>query len=118
MADELTVSGNVAFTKNNSSISFGKTGLTLDVSGSKYNLARHAVGTSEEALLKGEVGTIGMIAIYNHDATNYVEYRPATTVAGLKIGPGEFQIFRANTASPMLVANTAECAVEYLVVEA
>lgn len=118
MADELTISGNVGFVKNGKSVSFGKTGLTIDVAGKEHSLASHNVGTSEEALLKGAVGTIGMIAIYNSDPTNYVEYRPATTVPAIKILAGEFQMFRANTSAPMLIANTAACDVEYLVIEA
>jgi hypothetical protein len=119
MADELTVSGNVTFIKGSTSVSFGKTGLTFDVSGTKHVHVLHTVGTSEEALLKGDVATPGLLAIYNRDATNYATYRPASAGADtVKILPGEPAIFRCATTSPYLVANTAPVDLEYLLIEA
>jgi len=119
MADELTVSGSVTFIKGATSVGFAKTGLTLDVSGTKHAHVLHTVGTSEEPLLKGDVGTPGMLAIYNRDATNYAAFRPASGgVDTVKILPGELALFRCATAAPYLVANTAPVDLEYLLIEA
>ena len=119
MSDELTVSGNVTFIKGSTSVSFGKTGLTFDVSGTKHAHVLHTVGTSEEALLKGDVDTPGLLAIYNRDATNYAMYRPALAGADtVKILPGELAIFRCATTSPYLIANTLPVDLEYLLIEA
>lgn len=119
MADELTVSGNVTFIKGSTSVSFGKTGLTFDVTGTKHAHVLHTVGTSEEALLKGDVGTPGLLAIYNRDATNYATFRPASGgVDTVKILPGELAIFRCATSAPYLLANTGAVDLEYLLIEA
>jgi hypothetical protein len=119
MADELTVSGNVTFIKGSTSVSFGKTGLTFDVSGTRHVHVLHTVGTDEEALLKGDLATPGLLAIYNRDGANYALFRPATGgVDTVKILPGELAIFRCATSSPYLIANTAPVDLEYLLIEA
>jgi hypothetical protein len=108
----------VKFVKGSTIAEFGKTGLTFDVAGTKHVHVLHTVGTSEEALLKGDVGTPGMLAIFNRDDTNFVTYRPASGGTGtIKILPGEFQIFRPATSAPYLIADTDPVDVEYLLIE-
>lgn len=117
MANEITVSANLAFSKNGTRVSFGKTGLQFDVSGDDYLHQTQVIGTSEEALALGDV-TPGMILIFNTDTTNYVSVRSGTGAANLiKIPAGEFCLFRLEASAPYLIANTASVRIEYLLIE-
>ena len=119
MSDELTVSGSVTFIKGSTNVSFGKTGLTFDVSGTRHAHVLHTVGTSAEALLKGDVDTPGLLAIFNRDATNYATFRPTAAGADTdKILPRELAIVRCATPSPYLIADTDSVDLEYLLIEA
>lgn len=121
MADELTLTASFAYSKSSTSLSLVVNGLQVDVSGTAALHARQTVGTSEEALNLGDVTAVGYLIVVNRDDTNFVEIRPGTGVADLiKIGAGEVALFRlATTATaPYVIADTASCQIEYILLSA
>lgn len=60
-------------------------------------------GGTAEALVKGEIATIGVLAIKNEDATNNVTLYAAATIAGAAIiavlAPGEVNLISPNAAN-------------------
>jgi hypothetical protein len=117
MANELTLSGSIKFAKSNVEDGMAKGGLQVDVTGSKCTHMVQAIGTSEEAIDIGDIGTSGYMFVVNRDTTNYVSIRPGTGTANcIKLKAGEFALFRIETA-PWAIANTAACNIEFLIVE-
>lgn len=118
MANELTVSCSLTFTKSGNGDSKAYSGISIDVSGSKTTKIRQTIGTSEEALDIGDIGTCGFIIGKNLDATNYIEIRPGSGETDLvKVGPGEPFMFRLAMSGPYAIADTASCDIEFLIVE-
>jgi len=118
MADELTITASLALVKNNISATKSVSAITVDVAGTGYQKGVQNIGTSEEAIAVGGVGTNGYIMITNLDATNYVKVRPATGVADLiRIAPGDVCLFRCEAAAPFAIADTAACDIEVMLVE-
>lgn len=118
MADELTISLSMDFTKSGVNVSISKAGLTIDVSGSKYTRLVQNVGTSEEALDIGDIGTAGYCFIRNLDPTNYVSLRPGSGTANfIKLKAGEAALFRLALNGPYAIANSSACNVEIVIIE-
>lgn len=118
MADEITASLKLSFTKSGVTEEMIVTGLQLDMTGSKYIKNVQSIATSETALQKGSVGTPGLCLIKNLDATNFVSVRGSTGAANCtKIKPGEAQLFRFSGSAPYLIADTSPVSVEYLLIE-
>jgi hypothetical protein len=120
MAAELTVTGSLSFAKGNvPAIARARSGVTFDVAGAKYVAGVQNIGTSEEAIHLGDLGTPGWYYLRNLDNTNYIEVRPNTGVADcLKLKPGEFSVGRfAADAVPYAIANSGACNLEKLIVE-
>lgn len=119
MANEITVSVSLSFSKGGKSASFKKGGVQLDMTGTDYYHGTQRVGTTAEALNLGEVATPGMIAIINHDTTNFVEVRHGAVGDDVvKLRPGVPEVFDLASSTPYAIADTAECEVEYLLIEA
>lgn len=121
MANELTLTGSLSFAKGKvAAVSMSKVGSQFTVSGTNYTRETVSVGTSAfVALDLGGITTPGYIFIQNLDATNYVEIAEATSGTGtIRLLPGEFALFRCDTATPSVKAHTGACVVEYLMVEA
>lgn len=119
MANELALSGlTIAFTKTNvPSVSMTAGSLSVTVSGTTIMDSVQDVGTSEEAILLGDVATGGYWFVQNMDATNFITLRSATGVTGLiKLLAGEWAIFRTNSgaAAPFIIADTGACKVRLL----
>lgn len=118
MANELTIAASLTFSKSGVQVTFPKTGTSFTVSGTKYSRTVQSVGTSEEALILGDVGTPGYSLIVNLDATNFVKIRGATgAVDCIKLKPGEFCLFRHAGSAPFAIADTAACKIEHLLIE-
>lgn len=90
------------------------------VSSKKYIKAKQSIGTSEEAIVLGEVTAPGWAFFINRDSTNYIELRVATSgakfakmLAGEPAGP-----FRLGSGAqvPYAIADTGACVLEYLIV--
>ena len=119
MAQELNISGLL--------ISFAKTGspsrtlradtITPTVAGTQYMDNVQLVGTSEEAVLVGDVAPGGYWFVQNMDSTNFVQLRQATgATAFCKLLAGEWACFRASVdmTAPFAIADTASCNVRFL----
>lgn len=118
MADELTISASLAFLKGSFTVDLSVSGLQFTVSGTKFVHNIQAIGTSEEAIQLGDVGTPGFALFINRDATNFVEIRPGTGDADMiKLKPGEPAMFRFTSAAPYAIADTGACNVEYVIIE-
>lgn len=119
MADELTNRASLTFEKGGTTVTLTWGPTDIDVSGTNALHNRQNVGTSEEALLLGDVAAGGWFFGINRDATNYIEIRAGSGLADLvKIKPGEFAFFRtAADATPYVIADTAACELEYVVID-
>lgn len=117
MADELTVTTQLEYldsagTEFNALIdSFAATAATKKIMHHKQ-----AIGTSEEAIVLGEVTSPGWALFVNRDDTNFIELRVATGGAKFaKLKPGETCLLRLGSGAqaPYAIADTAECLMEY-----
>jgi hypothetical protein len=80
---------------------------------------KQTVGITEEALVLGDVSTVGFIMLVNRDDTNFVEVKDGVggTIVG-KMFPGEMYgpvRLGSGMQAPYLIANTAECEVEVFI---
>ncbi len=118
MADELTISISLSFSKGGAVVRRAFSG-TIDVSGGQFQHSVQTVGTVEEALsIHSDVGAIGYVFIQNLDSTNYIQIGPATGRTDFRLLAGEATIFRLDTGTTIYVkANTAQLDVEYIVLE-
>jgi hypothetical protein len=118
MANELTLTVSLSFSKNGSTEAFSKSGALISVSGDRYIRTVQAIGTAEEALNKAELGTLGYAICRNLDATNFITVRAATGLGtGIKLKPGEYCLFRCGGSAPYAIADTAPALLEYMLVE-
>lgn len=120
MANEITLRAELSYSKGGSSMSMESGTLTFDMSGSKHvHMLQTLTGDSQEALDIGDIGTCGYMIIRNKDATNFVEIRPASSGDDLiKLGPGQWAVFPLTTSTPYALADSGDCIVEYLLLEA
>lgn len=119
MANELTLSASLKFVKGSKNRAFSKSGIQLDVAGKNYTHKSQTIGTSEEALVLGDVATPGYILVYNESTTNFVSIRSGTGTANLvKIPAGGIALFHCEASAPFAVADTAAVDIEYLLIEA
>lgn len=116
MAGELQVQLSVSFIKGGATLNktFGST--YFDVSGSSGIENVIAVGTSDETLALGDVGTNGWLYMKNLDATNYITAGADGTLYNIKMKAGEPFLGRWNGAAIHVKANTAQCNMEYLLI--
>jgi hypothetical protein len=117
LANEITVSATLKYAKAKVSVSQGTT-FVASQTGDKYEAGIQAIGTTEEALAKGDVGTIGYLAVRNMDLTNFVQLGVTTGVYTVKLKPGEGAVVPWNASTALIKADTAQVEVEYLMIEA
>ena len=121
MAGELGASVSFTYAKGSSAAEMRSGLLKIDVAGTNFIHHRQTIGfAAEEALVLGEVATLGWAVFINRDATNFVEIRPATGAVDLiKLKPLEVAAFRFadGVTAPFAQANTADCEVEYIILE-
>lgn len=122
MANELTLTGSIAFAKGSiGTVNLTKSGAQFTVSGTNYARQTVSVGTSAfVALDVGGITTAGYVFVQNNDQTNYVELAADDTSAAacIRLLPNEFAIFRCDTSTLSAKAHTAACVIEYLLIEA
>lgn len=117
MANELTLTGSLSFSKGKAKASLSGSA-TADVTGTHYVQNVQEVGTEEEQLVKGDIGTIGWAIFRNTDATNFVQLGATTGVYTVKVEKGEtVGPMRWNGSAIYALADTAGVALEYLIVE-
>jgi hypothetical protein len=119
LANELTITASLSFSKGEFSALLNKTGIQLDVAGEDYVEMSQLVLVTEAALDLGAITTPGYILMYNPDTTNFVEIRPATGVADcVKIPAGGIALFMNAAVAPFIISDTASVRVYYLLIEA
>ena len=122
MASELSVGTlTVSFSKSGSpSFSVTPAALSITITGDAWMDNTQTIGTSEEAILLGDVATGGYWFVQNLDATNFVELRAGTgSVDFIKLKAGEWAIFRTSgdATAPYAIADTGSVQVRFLRLE-
>ncbi len=116
MANEIQISATLRYAKLATSASVG-TSFFDDQTGNKFMAGVQTIGTSEEQLIKGDVGTVGYLAIRNLDPTNFVEIGSVTAQYSLTLKPGKGAVTPWDHANVYVKANVASCDVDYLLIE-
>lgn len=120
MADELRLSLAIKFTKgtapNDAVLGRSVSSQTYDVSGTSGIENIVSVGTSNETLALGDIGTIGYCYFHNMDSTNYVEIGITSGTYALKLKAGEFALVRWNSSAVHCRANTSAINLEYVLI--
>ncbi|MCA8921993.1 MAG: hypothetical protein KDD82_09305 [Planctomycetes bacterium] len=120
MADELTLRASLSCTKDGTTTALAVGPLLLDVTGGQALKNRQTVGTSEEALVVGDVASGGYMLAVNRDPTNFVQILGASGETPLvRLEPGDLCLFRVDDGATLYaIANTAPCDVEYAILDA
>lgn len=91
----------------------------FDVTTKKVTRLKQNVGTTEEALLLGDVSSLGWVLVINRDATNYVNVKTGTSgTIFAKIPPGAPLLlhFGSGVTAPYVIADTAACDLDILLI--
>ena len=107
MADELSVSYSLSYTKGNDAAPPVSDSFTLDVSGTARSGPVQQIPVSGEAIVLGEVTTIGVVVVKNLDATNFITCGLDSGNQMIKIKAGESYPFRLNGNTLIAMADTA-----------
>lgn len=120
MAQELTISLQLKYRKGTvEAPPFAIAGLLQDVSGTKYFRNIQTIGTTQEALQLGDITSLGYGIFRNLDPTNPINIRRATGEGNcIKLRPGGVALFELAATAPYAIATTADCKLEYMIVEA
>jgi hypothetical protein len=117
MANELTVSCSLRYSKSGREVTKSYGGVAVTVSGTRAIVNQQTIGITEEAIVVGDIGTSGYLIAKNLDATNFVSIRPGTGTANLvKLKAGEVCMFRLALNGPWAIADTAPCDVEFTII--
>ena len=121
MADELKISKTIRLKKGALKHDFIPTSLSLTQTGTLIYDVTSSIATSEETLgpTFGDIGTEGLVILYNLDTTNFVSVGFSTAVYGIKLygagSPADFFIIPGATI--YIKADTAACSVRCIVYE-
>jgi hypothetical protein len=107
MANEISISLSLSVSKNGATAS-ASNAIQITMSGNNFINNVQTVGTSNEAILVGDVAGGGFVYCKNTDATNYIEISLDNAQAQVvaKLLPGEFCIFKPETDTLYAKANT------------
>ena len=121
MANEIQTTLNVAVVNGNFRQTFapGTIQITQAAQGAYSPIV--SVGTSEEDLTTGDIGTLGILCLRNLDATNYVQWGPksaGTMVVAGRVKPGEVAYLRLEPGVTLRwIANTAAVKMQVMLLE-
>lgn len=122
MANEITLNIKLRFNKSNTDFTFAPAvDMGIDVTGTNFIHNRQTIGTSEEVLDLGDAGTGGYFVAINRDTTNNIMLRVGTAETDfIMLLPGEPCCFRLDDGeiTPYAIAATANCELEYVLIEA
>jgi hypothetical protein len=118
MANEISISLSVACTKNGATVT-GTGSNTITMAGDQFLSNVQIVGTSSEAIVVGDVSTVGFVFCKNLDATNYVEVSLDNSQVNLvaKLLAGESCLFKPGTTTLFAKANTSACNLQVVLLE-
>lgn len=109
------------------SLNFAKGGVTITITPGTLNITVTGVHsirdlvtltTANLALSKGNVGTIGIYFIWNHDITNQIQLGGDGTTYPIALNAGEFGFGRWNAATFNAKSAAATPQLEYCLIEA
>ena len=92
--------------------------LFASISNTQFIRHKQLIGTSQEAIVLGDVTTPGWAMFVNRDTTNFITLLVASSGAVFaKLKPGEFALLRLGSGAqvPYALADTAACLMEYLI---
>lgn len=118
MANEISLSVSLTCTKNGATVT-GSGSNTITMAGDQFLSNVQIVGTTSEAVVVGDVSTVGFVFCKNLDATNYVEVSLDNSQVNLvaKLLPGECCLFKPGTGTLFAKANTATCNLQVVLLE-
>lgn len=95
MADEIRISASIQATKGTLKVENTAKTFTADLTGTDYCAGTQIIGTAEEAVTVGEVGTPGWCYLENLDATDSITVVFVTgQTNGILLAPGESALFK------------------------
>ena len=119
MANEITLTINLAYAKSGTSTSMSVADLKIDVTGQRFVHNRQSIGTTATALDLGDIATGGWFIGINRDATNFMEIRSGATATDIiRLNAGEPCCFRisADATAPSAIASTSAVDFEYILI--
>ena|SRR5688572_23455516 len=120
MADELTIRATLNYSDSEGSDDgISEDEILVDVATKRYIHLKQNIGTSEEALILGDLSSLGYAIFVNRDTTNFVEIRTGTggtKIVKLKAGEKACFRFGSGVTAPYAIADTAAVQLEYLIV--
>lgn len=120
MSNEVSINATVQYSDSEDSDAVLQVlDLLVTVASKKFTRLKQNVGTSEEALLLGEVTSLGIIVLVNRDPTNFVKVKESSS--GIVIGKLHHGIpmiwpVGSGISAPYLQSDTAACQVDVLVI--
>ena len=125
MSLPIQLTAQLALTESGVSVQLGASGVYVAIAGSKYAQQVMSVPTTSggTAIPVSSLTNVGYALFINLDAVNYVDVYTAVTgssgVAFARLLPGDVHLFRFTPAitAPALLAHTAACQVEMLLLE-
>lgn len=115
-ANELNLNTTFTFNKNGSTLQ-RSVSVNVTVSGNVTQYGVQTIGTSDETIPLGDIGTIGYVYLKNLDVTNFTTAGTDGSNYQIKLKAGETALFRLNGAALHMKSNTAGCKVEYGIIE-
>ena len=119
MANEINVACSLSGSKGGATVTASGT-KTADMAGDQMITNVQIVGTSAEALVLGDVSTIGYVMLKNLDATNFIEVALDSGVSTQKFAKllaGDIMLFKASTATMYVKADSGACNLQVTAVE-
>ncbi len=92
----------------------------LSVAGTEYHYSVQSIGfAAKENLTKGDVGTIGYIAMKNEDTTNFCSFGDDADAPSIELKAGESCLLRwsRSVANISALADTGATRIRYLIIE-
>ena len=117
MANELKVTTGLSFEKGGAKSAVESSTKNITVSGTDYEKRVVEIGTTDETISLGDIGTVGFVHIKNLDGTNYVDFGSDGTNYFVRCKATETAVFRCASAAIHTKANTAACKIEIMLVE-
>ena len=101
MANTASLAINLSANIASATVGMGTVSMAPTLTGADYVQSSQTVGTSAEAIGKGDIGTAGILCFWNQDAANPVNlgYDDAVAVPVATIKAGEVCCFRPTSAT-------------------
>ena len=121
MADEITLTGGISWSKSYLKGSVPTTTTQITMSGTHRCASVQDIGTSHELIVvPAELATLGVAYVKNVDATNYIEIGrdvAASFYGVIKLKPGEGFPIRFSNVALYARANIATAKLQYEILE-